>query len=232
MFSPFYQFYPQPNAPDSLATLAHGALPARVVDRRLPTIACICQRRYRQPRPRVCWRTWAQFIASTLNLAIGGMSAVVTLISFVAFFWRSPDAHHSGFFLSGCQSISCGRSLDPLRYRAYRLIGARWSVLKTLTTTYEAAFRFNLFRFRENGGRGHSTTVRPTTPYLRGTFRQHRCVTGGASCASKAAHVVDPGYGQARHFPLIVGRRASSRQILLGVPYADGRGLPGPVQIR
>jgi vitamin B12/bleomycin/antimicrobial peptide transport system ATP-binding/permease protein len=93
-----------------------------------------------------------QFIASTLSLGIGGMRAVVTLISFVAILWG----------LSGTITIP-GSSLRLPGYLVwaallYALAGT-WLTdrigrplvrLNFDQQRYEADFRFNLVRFREN----------------------------------------------------------------------------------
>src|SRR3977135_3532040 len=93
-----------------------------------------------------------QFIASTLNLGIGGMRAVVTLISFVAILWglsgtltipgssiRLPVYLVWASFLYAlagpCITAWIGRPLVRLNFDQQR---------------YEADFRFNLVRFREN----------------------------------------------------------------------------------
>ena len=94
------------------------------------------------------------FISGTLNLAIGGMRAVVTLLSFAAILWG----------LSGPLTI-------PIRHFSFRLPGylvwaaLLYAVAGTWLTNwigrplvrlnfdqqrYEADFRFNLVRFREN----------------------------------------------------------------------------------
>jgi putative ATP-binding cassette transporter len=91
-----------------------------------------------------------QFIASTLNLGIGGMRAVVTLISFVAILWG----------LSGTLTICSVRLPGYLVWAAllYALAGT-WLTdwigrplvrLNFDQQRYEADFRFNLVRFREN----------------------------------------------------------------------------------
>ena len=93
-----------------------------------------------------------QFIPSTLNLSIGGMRAVVTLISFVAILWG----------LSGTLTIP-GSSIRLPGYLVwaallYALAGT-WLTdwigrplvrLNFDQQRYEADFRFNLVRFREN----------------------------------------------------------------------------------
>ncbi|MCU1342181.1 MAG: transporter ATP-binding protein, partial [Candidatus Acidoferrum typicum] len=93
-----------------------------------------------------------QFIASTLNLGIDGMRAVVTLISFIAILWG----------LSGTLTIP-GSSIRLPGYLVwaallYALAGT-WLTdrigrplvrLNFDQQRYEADFRFNLVRFREN----------------------------------------------------------------------------------
>src|SRR5262245_4866440 len=93
-------------------------------------------------------------ISGTLDLAIGGLRAVVTLISFVAILWG----------LSGALTLSLGRFSIALP--GYMLWAALlYAVLGTWLTNwigrplvrlnfdqqrYEADFRFGLVRFREN----------------------------------------------------------------------------------
>ena len=94
------------------------------------------------------------FISSTLDLAIGGMSAVVTLISFVAILWG----------LSGTLTIPIGATSIALpgylvwAALLYALAGT-WLTsrigrplvrLNFDQQRYEADFRFSLVRFREN----------------------------------------------------------------------------------
>ena len=50
-----------------------------------------------------------QFIASTLNLGTGGMSAVVSLVSFVAILWGLSGTSPFLVLLSGCRAIWYGR---------------------------------------------------------------------------------------------------------------------------
>jgi putative ATP-binding cassette transporter len=94
------------------------------------------------------------FISSTLNLAIGGLRAVVTLISFVDILWG----------LSGALTISVGGS--PITLPGYLVwaallyalagtwftswIGRPLARLNFDQQRYEADFRFGLVRFREN----------------------------------------------------------------------------------
>jgi putative ATP-binding cassette transporter len=93
-----------------------------------------------------------RFIASTFNLSIGGMRAVVTLISFVAILWGL-----SGTFTIPGSSI---RLPGYLVWAAllYALAGT-WLTdwigrplvrLNFDQQRYEADFRFNVVRFREN----------------------------------------------------------------------------------
>jgi vitamin B12/bleomycin/antimicrobial peptide transport system ATP-binding/permease protein len=95
-----------------------------------------------------------QFITSTLNLGIGGMRAVVTLISFVAILWG----------LSGTLTVPIGHA--SVRVHGYLVwVALLYAVAGTWLTNrigrslvrlnfdqqrYEADFRFNLVRFREN----------------------------------------------------------------------------------
>jgi putative ATP-binding cassette transporter len=93
-----------------------------------------------------------QSIASTLNLGIGGMNAMVTLISFVAILWS----------LSGTLTIP-GSSIRLPGYLVWTAllyaladtwltdwIGRPLVRLNFDQQRYEADFRFNLVRFREN----------------------------------------------------------------------------------
>ena len=117
-----------------------------------------------------------QFIASTLNLSIGGMRAVVTLISFVAILWG----------LSGTLAIPGSHIRLPgyLVWAAllYALAGT-WLTdwigrplvrLNFNQQRYEADFRFNLVRFRENTEGVALYHGEADEPYLPRAFRQHR----------------------------------------------------------
>jgi len=162
-----------------------------------------------------------QFIASTLNLAIGGMSAVVTLISFVAILWG----------LSGTLSIP-GSSLRLPGYLVwaalvYALVGT-WLTdrigrplvrLNFDQQRYEADFRFNLVRFRENAEgvalyHGEADEIH--------TFRErfNSIVHNWWSIMRQQKRLtwLTAGYGQAAIiFPLIVvAPRFFRGQILLG----------------
>jgi putative ATP-binding cassette transporter len=93
-------------------------------------------------------------ISGSLELAIGGLRAVVTLISFVAILWG----------LSGALALSLGRfSVDVPGYMVWAAL--LYAILGTWLTNwigrplvrlnfdqqrYEADFRFGLVRFREN----------------------------------------------------------------------------------
>lgn len=94
------------------------------------------------------------FISSTLNLAIGGMRAVVTLVSFVAILWglsgilvipvhRSSIALHGYLVWSALLYAVVGTWLT-------NWIGHPLVRLNFDQQRYEADFRFNLVRFREN----------------------------------------------------------------------------------
>jgi putative ATP-binding cassette transporter len=162
-----------------------------------------------------------QFIASTLTLGIGGMRAVVTLISFVAILWG----------LSGTLAI---RSLS-LRLPGYLVWAALFYALAGTWLTdrigrplvrlnfdqqrYEADFRFNLVRFRENVEgvalyRGEADELR--------TFRQRFADIvrnwWGIMRQQKRLTWLTAGYGQAAViFPLIVvAPRYFRGQMLLG----------------
>ena len=162
-----------------------------------------------------------QFIASTLNLGIGGMNAVVTLISFVAILWG----------LSGTLSLPGSTIRLPgylvLVALLYALVGT-WLTgwigrplvrLNFDQQRYEADFRFNLVRFRENAEgvalyHGEADELR--------TFRERfgRIVSNwwGIMRQQKRLTWLTAGYGQAAViFPLIVvAPRYFSGQILLG----------------
>jgi putative ATP-binding cassette transporter len=162
-----------------------------------------------------------QFIASTLNLGIGGMNAVVTLISFVAILWGL-----SGTFTIPGSSI---RLPGYLVWAAllYALAGT-WLTdwigrplvrLNFDQQRYEADFRFNLVRFRENAEgvalyHGEADELR--------TFRERfdSIVSNwwGIMRQQKRLTWLTAGYGQAAViFPLIVvAPRYFRGQILLG----------------
>jgi putative ATP-binding cassette transporter len=162
-----------------------------------------------------------QFIASTLNLGIGGMRAVVTLISFVAILWG----------LSGTLTIP-GSSIRMPGYLVwaailYALVGT-WLTnwigrplvrLNFDQQRYEADFRFNLVRFRENAEgvalyHGEADELR--------TFRERfgSIVRNWWSIMRQQKRLtwLTAGYGQAAViFPLIVvAPRYFRGQILLG----------------
>jgi putative ATP-binding cassette transporter len=94
------------------------------------------------------------FVSGTVSLAIGGLRAVVTLVSFVAILWG----------LSGTVTIPFGRSSITLpgymvwTALVYAIIGTwltsrigrRLIRLNFDQQRYEADFRFGLVRFREN----------------------------------------------------------------------------------
>jgi putative ATP-binding cassette transporter len=160
-----------------------------------------------------------QFIASTLNLGIGGMRAVVTLISFVAILWG----------LSGTLTISSIRLPGYLVWAAllYALAGT-WLTdwigrplvrLNFDQQRYEADFRFNLVRFRENAEgvalyHGEADELR--------TFRERFSSIihnwWGIMRQQKRLTWLTAGYGQAAIiFPIIVvAPRYFRGQILLG----------------
>jgi putative ATP-binding cassette transporter len=162
-----------------------------------------------------------QFIASTLNLGIGGMQAVVTLISFVAILWG----------LSGTLTIP-GSSIRLPGYLVwtallYALAGT-WLTdwigrplvrLNFDQQRYEADFRFNLVRFRENaegvalyhGEAGELRTFRERFGSIVrnwwGIMRQQKRLTWLTAGYAQAAII----------FPLIVvAPRYFRGQILLG----------------
>src|ERR1700722_606247 len=162
-----------------------------------------------------------QFIASTLTLGMGGMGAVVTLISFVAILWG----------LSGTLTIP-GSSMKLPGYLVwaallYALVGT-WLTdwigrplvrLNFDQQRYEADFRFNLVRFRENaegvalyhGEADEFRTFRERFSHIIGNWwsimRQQKRLTW-----------LTAGYGQAAIiFPIVVvAPRYFRGQILLG----------------
>jgi putative ATP-binding cassette transporter len=162
-----------------------------------------------------------QFIASTLNLSIGGMRAVVTLISFVAILWG----------LSGTLTIP-GTSIRLPGYLVwaallYALAGT-WLTdrigrplvrLNFDQQRYEADFRFNLVRFRENAEgvalyHGEADEFRTFRESFSSIIRNWR----GIMRQQKRLTWLTAGYGQAAViFPLIVvAPRYFRGQILLG----------------
>jgi vitamin B12/bleomycin/antimicrobial peptide transport system ATP-binding/permease protein len=162
-----------------------------------------------------------QFIATTLNLSIGGMRAMVTLISFVAILWG----------LSGTLTIpgSFIRLPGYLVWTAllYALAGT-WLTdwigrplvrLNFDQQRYEADFRFNLVRFRENAEgvalyHGEADELRT----FRERFGSIVCNWWGIMRQQKRLTWLTAGYGQAAViFPLIVvAPRYFRGQILLG----------------
>src|SRR5258708_1790216 len=156
-----------------------------------------------------------QFIASTLNLGIGGMRAVVTLISFVAILWG----------LSGTLTIP-GSSIRLPGYLVwaallYALAGT-WLTdwigrplvrLNFDQQRYEADFRFNLVRFRENAEgvalyHGEADELRTFRERFGSIVRNW----WGIMRQQKRLTWLTAGYGQAAIiFPLIVVPPPSSR---------------------
>jgi vitamin B12/bleomycin/antimicrobial peptide transport system ATP-binding/permease protein len=162
-----------------------------------------------------------QFIASTLNLGIGGMRAVVSLISFVAILWG----------LSGTLTIP-GSSIRLPGYLVwaallYALAGT-WLTdwigrplvrLNFYQQRYEADFRFNLVRFRENAEgvalyHGEADELRTFRERFGSIVRNW----WGIMRQQKRLTWLTAGYGQAAViFPLIVvAPRYFRGQILLG----------------
>jgi vitamin B12/bleomycin/antimicrobial peptide transport system ATP-binding/permease protein len=163
------------------------------------------------------------FISSALNLSIGGMRAVVTLISFVAILWG----------LSGTLTVPIrGSSIALPGYLVWvalfyalagtwvtNLIGRPLVRLNFDQQRYEADFRFSLVRFRENAegvalyhgeagelrtfGERFASVVRNWW----GIMRQQKRLTWFTAGYSQAANV----------FPyLVVAPRYFRGQILLG----------------
>jgi vitamin B12/bleomycin/antimicrobial peptide transport system ATP-binding/permease protein len=162
-----------------------------------------------------------QFIASTLNLGIGGMRAVVTLISFVAILWG----------LSGTLAIP-GSSMRLPGYLVWAAlvyalagtcltdwIGRPLVRLNFDQQRYEADFRFNLVRFRENAEgvalyHGENDEFRTFRERFRNIIRNWWSVMR----QQKRLTWLTAGYGQAAIiFPIIVvAPRYFRGQILLG----------------
>lgn len=162
-----------------------------------------------------------EFIASTLNLGIGGMRSVVTLISFVAILWG----------LSGTVTIP-GSSIRLPGYLVwaallYALVGT-WLTdwigrplvrLNFDQQRYEADFRFNLVRFRENAEgvalyHGEADELRTFRERFGSIMRNWWSIMR----QQKQLTWLTAGYGQAAViFPLIiVAARYFRGQILLG----------------
>jgi putative ATP-binding cassette transporter len=163
------------------------------------------------------------FISSTLNLAIGGMRAVVTLVSFVAILWG----------LSGILVIPVHRSSIALH--GYLVWSALlYAVVGTWFTNwighplvrlnfdqqrYEADFRFNLIRFRENTEgvalyHGEADELRAFSQRFSSIVRNWWSIMR----QQKRLTWLTAGYGQAAViFPIIVvAPRFFRGQILLG----------------
>jgi vitamin B12/bleomycin/antimicrobial peptide transport system ATP-binding/permease protein len=163
------------------------------------------------------------FISSTLNLAIGGMRAVVTLVSFVAILWG----------LSGIIVIPVHRSSIALH--GYLVWSALlYAVVGTWFTNwighplvrlnfdqqrYEADFRFNLIRFRENTEgvalyHGEADELRAFSQRFSSIVRNWWSIMR----QQKRLTWLTAGYGQAAViFPIIVvAPRFFRGQILLG----------------
>jgi putative ATP-binding cassette transporter len=162
-----------------------------------------------------------QFIASTLNLSIGGMRAAVTLISFAAILWGLSGTFTipgfsiwlSGYLVWAALSYALagtwltdwiGRPLVRLNFDQQR---------------YEADFRFNLVRFRENAEgvalyHGEADELRT----FRERFGSIVHNWWGIMRQQKRLKWLTAGYGRAAViFPLIVvAPRYFRGQILLG----------------
>jgi len=162
-----------------------------------------------------------EFISSTLNLGIGVMNAVVTLISFVAILWG----------LSGTLTLP-GSSIRVPGYLVwvallYALAGT-WLTdwigrplvgLNFDQQRYEADFRFNLVRFRENAEgvalyHGEADELRTFRDRFDSIVRNW----WGIMRQQKRLTWLTAGYGQAAViFPLtVVAPRFFRGQILLG----------------
>jgi vitamin B12/bleomycin/antimicrobial peptide transport system ATP-binding/permease protein len=149
-------------------------------------------------------------ISGTLDLAIGGLRAVVTLISFVAILWG----------LSGALTLPLGRfSIDLPGYMVWAAL--LYAILGTWLTNwigrplvrlnfdqqrYEADFRFGLVRFRENAE--GVALYRGEPDELRGFRERFGAVVHnwwGIMRQQKRLSGFTAGYGQAAViFPFIV----------------------------
>ena len=94
------------------------------------------------------------FISSTLNLAIGGMRATVTLISFVVILWGlsgplAIDVRHFSVTLPG-YLVWAALLYSVAGTWLTHWIGHPLARLNFDQQRFEADFRFNLVRFREN----------------------------------------------------------------------------------
>ena len=94
------------------------------------------------------------FVDNTLNIGIGMLSSVVTLGSFVVILWNSrPTRRSSCSAASGaCPATWCGQRCSTLILGTLlaHLIGRPLIALNFFQQRYEADFRFNLVRVREN----------------------------------------------------------------------------------
>jgi len=162
-----------------------------------------------------------QFIASTLNLTVGGMRAVVTLVSFVAILWGlSGTLTVPGFSIRLPGYLVWAALLYALAGTWFTdRIGRPLVRLNFDQQRYEADFRFNLVRFRENAEgvalyHGEADELR--------TFRQRfgNIVRNWWDIMRQQKRLtwLTAGYGQAAIiFPLIVvAPRYFRGQILLG----------------
>ena len=163
------------------------------------------------------------FISNTLNLAIGGMRAAVTLLSFVVILWG----------LSGTLTIPMGSSV--IRLHGYLVWAALlYALVATWFTDwigrplirlnfdqqrYEADFRFSLVRFRENAEgvalyHGEADELRAFRDRFAGIVRNFWSIMR----RQKRLTWFTAGYSQAAViFPfVVVAPRYFRSQILLG----------------
>jgi vitamin B12/bleomycin/antimicrobial peptide transport system ATP-binding/permease protein len=163
------------------------------------------------------------FISSTLSLAIGGMRAVVTLISFVAILWGlsgklSIPIHHSTVTIPG-YLVWAALVYAIVGTWLTNRIGHPLVRLNYDQQRYEADFRFNLVRFRENAEgialyHGESDELRT----FRGRFASIISNWWSIMRQQKRLTWLTAGYSQAAIiFPIIVVAPHYFRgQILLG----------------
>jgi vitamin B12/bleomycin/antimicrobial peptide transport system ATP-binding/permease protein len=163
------------------------------------------------------------FISSSLNLAIGGMRAIVTLVSFVAILWGLSGPlliplHHFSFRLPGY--LVWAALLYALAGTwLTNWIGHPLVRLNFNQQRYEADFRFNLVRFRENAE--GVALYRGEADELRSFARRFASIVGnwwGIMRQQKRLTWLTAGYQQAAIiFPIIVvAPRYFHGQILLG----------------
>src|SRR6201984_820570 len=163
------------------------------------------------------------FISSTLNLAIGGMRAVITLVSFVAILWGLSGilvipVHRSSIALHG-YLVWSALLYAVAGYWVTNWMGHPLVRLNFDQQRYEADFRFNLIRFRENTEgvalyHGEADELRAFSQRFSSIVRNWWSIMH----QQKRLTWLTAGYGQAAViFPIIVvAPRFFRGQILLG----------------